>query len=201
MQSDIKKQKSNTEDIEAIQRCIAGDNSAFAFLQKKYNSIVYSLIRRMVKTEEDVQDLVQETFIKAYNALASFQPAYSFSAWLYRIASNNCIDFHRKRKVQIISLNQKQYGSDEEEEVEIEDNSYLPDMKMMNEEKKLALQAAFDKLPENYKLIMKLRHEEDLDYNEISARLNLPLGTVKAHLFRARKQMYDHLKHLQNLFT
>ncbi len=201
MQADIKKQKNIDEDLEAIRSCLNGDNSAFAILQRKYNSIVYSLIRRMVKSEEDVQDLVQETFIKAYNALSSFQPAFSFSAWLYRIASNNCIDFHRKKRVQIISLNQKHFDSNEEEEIEIEDNSYLPDLKLINDEKKLALQEAFDKLPDNYKAIMKLRHEEDLDYNEISVKLNLPLGTVKAHLFRARKQMYDYLKHKKNLFV
>ena len=201
MQVDNKKQISNDEDLRAIRRCLDGDTSAYTLLQKKYTSIVSSLIRRMIKNEEDVQDLVQETFIKAYNALASFQSAYSFSAWLYRIASNNCIDFHRKRKIQIISLNQKHYDSEDEEEMEIEDSSYLPDIKMMNEEKKKALQDAFDKLPENYKAIMKLRHEEDLDYNEISEKLNLPLGTVKAHLYRARKMMYDNLKNKRFLFV
>jgi RNA polymerase sigma-70 factor (ECF subfamily) len=178
-----------------------GDGDAFAFLQKKYNAVVTNLIRRMIKNEEDVRDLTQETFIKAYNALASFQSAYSFSAWIYRIASNNCIDFMRKRKVNLISLNMKMPNSDDEEEIEIHDDSYMPDIQVMNEEKKKALQSAFDTLPENYKTILKLRHEEDLDYNEIAEKLDLPLGTVKAHLFRARKLMYDQLKSKKYLFT
>jgi RNA polymerase sigma factor (sigma-70 family) len=189
------------EDIEAIKKCLEGDSSGFNYLQKKYKSIVTSLVRRMIKNEEDVEDITQETFIKAYNALASFQFGYSFSAWLYRIASNNCIDFLRKKRFQIISLNVKSHDSDEEEEMEIIDNSYMPDIKVLNDEKKKTLNEAFEKLPTNYKQILKLRHEEDLDYSEIAEKLNIPIGTVKAHLFRARKLMYDHLKANKHLFV
>ncbi len=189
------------EDIEAIKKCLSGDNTGFNYLQKKYKSIVISLVRRMVKNEEDVEDITQETFIKAYNALSSFQFGYSFSAWLYRIASNNCIDFLRKKRFQVISLNVKSHDSDDEEEMEIIDDSFMPDIKVLNDEKKRTLNDAFEKLPPNYKLILKLRHEEDLEYNEIAERLNIPIGTVKAHLFRARKLMYDHLKNNKHLFV
>lgn len=197
----IDKVKSNQEDIEVINKCLSGDTEAFGFIQKKYIGLVTSLIRRMIKVEEDVQDLVQETFIKAYNALASYQTTYSFSAWLYRIASNNCIDFHRKKRVHIISLNQKFNDSDEEEEIEIEDQSYMPDIGVINEDKRQAIIQAMSALPENYRQIIQLRHEEDLDYNEIAEKLNIPLGTVKAHLFRARRLMYDELKNKKYLFT
>ncbi len=193
-------QKSNQEDIEAIEKVLNGDTSAYKFIQKKYTGLVTSLIRRMIKVEEDVQDLTQETFIKAYNALSTYQSNYSFSAWLYRIASNNCIDFHRKKRVQIISLNQQQYNSDEMEEMEIEDASYLPDLQVINEDKRIAIYKALEALPDNYREIMQLRHGEDLDYNEIAKRLNIPLGTVKAHLFRARKLMYEELKNKKDLF-
>ena len=189
------------EDIKAINKCLSGDSSGFNLLQKKYKSIVTSLVRRMVKNEEDVEDITQETFIKAYNALHSFQFGYSFSAWLYRIASNNCIDFLRKKRFQVISLNVKSHDSDDEEEMEILDDSYMPDIKVLNDEKKKTLNEAFEKLPDNYKQILKLRHEEDLDYNEIAERLSIPIGTVKAHLFRARKLMYDHLKTNKYLFV
>ncbi len=195
----IDKVKSNQDDLEVITRILDGDTAAFAIIQKKYMGLVTSLIRRMIKVEEDVQDLAQETFIKAYNALSTYQSSYSFAAWLYRIASNNCIDFHRKRKVQHISLNQK-FGDGEEEEMEIEDQSYTPDTGIMNEEKRQALLNALNSLPENYRLIMQLRHDEDLDYNEIAERMNIPLGTVKAHLFRARKLMFDELKSKKYLF-
>lgn len=196
----IDQQKSNQEDIEAIEKVLSGDTSAYTFIQKKYTGLVTSLIRRMIKVDEDVQDLTQETFIKAYNALSTYQSNYSFSAWLYRIASNNCIDFHRKKRVQIISLNQPQYNSDEMEEMEIEDDSYLPDVQVINEDKRLAIYKALEALPDNYREIMQLRHGEDLDYNEIAVRLNIPLGTVKAHLFRARKLMYEELKNKKDLF-
>lgn len=195
------KNPNSEDDISAIERCLSGDNNAFNFLQKKYKNIVTALVRKMIKNDEDVEDLVQESFIKAFKALKSFQFTYSFSAWLYRIASNSCIDFLRKRKYQVISLNVKSNYSSEEEEMDIFDDSYMPDMKVLNEEKKKVLNEAFEKLPDNYKKILKLRHEEDLDYNEIAQNLQLPLGTVKAHLFRARKLMYDHLKSNKHLFV
>ncbi len=201
MDAAVTKNPNTEEDTAAIERCLAGDSSGFNYLQKKYKSIVTSLVRKMLKNEEDVEDLVQDTFIKAYNALKSFQFNYSFAAWLYRIASNGCIDFLRKKKYQVVSLNVKYNDSSEEEEMDIYDDSYMPDIKILNEEKRKILNEAFEKLPENYKKILKLRHEEDLDYNEISAKLELPLGTVKAHLFRARKLMYDHLKNNKHLFV
>ncbi|MDD3125127.1 MAG: sigma-70 family RNA polymerase sigma factor [Candidatus Kapabacteria bacterium] len=201
MIDDAKKQAIKEEDLATVQRCLEGDINAFALLQKRYTGIVTSLIRRMVKNEEDVQDLVQETFIKAYKALPSFQSLYSFSSWLYRIASNNCIDFHRKKRVQTISLNMRSPSSEDEEEYEISDTDYTPDLRILDEEKKRCLDEAFAKLPENYKQIMKLRHEEDMDYVQISEKLNLPLGTVKAHLFRARKMLYEQLKQKKYLFT
>src|SRR5574344_1275532 len=168
MIDDAKKQAIKEEDLATVQRCLEGDINAFALLQKRYTGIVTSLIRRMVKNEEDVEELVQETFIKAYKALPSFQSLYSFSSWLYRIASNNCIDFHRKKRVQTISLNMRSSSSEDEEEYEISDTDYTPDLRMLDEEKKRCLDEAFAKLPENYKQIMKLRHEEEMEYVQIS---------------------------------
>ena len=103
------------------------------------------------------------------------------------IASNNCIDFLRKRRFNTISITQISPDSSEEEDMDIEDNSYLADTDLMSNEKLKVLNEAIKKLPENYRLIIKLRHEDELDYNEISEQLGIPLGTVKAHLFRARK--------------
>lgn len=193
------KEKSNQEDVEAINRVLSGDTNAFAFIQKKYMGLVLSSIRKMVKVEEDVQDIAQETFIKAYNALHTYQSSYHFAAWLYRIASNNCIDFHRRKKVMHVSLNQN-FGDGEEEEMEIEDSSYVPDIDILHKERKDALKRAADSLPENYRTIMNLRHSQDMDYNQIAEKMNIPLGTVKAHLFRARKLMYEALKSERHLF-
>jgi RNA polymerase sigma-70 factor (ECF subfamily) len=188
------------EDLIAVNRVLAGDKSAFEILQKRYKRIISSLIRRMVRNEDDVDDLIQETFIKAYNALSTFQSGYSFSAWLYRIASNTCIDFLRKRRFDTISINNPMPSSDEEQTLDIHDSTYLPDVNLLNEERKKALNEAIANLPENYRKIIKLRHEEELDYNQIADILGIPLGTVKAHLFRARKILLTKLKKNKHLF-
>jgi RNA polymerase sigma-70 factor (ECF subfamily) len=188
------------EDFAAIERVLAGDASAYDLLQKKYRRIIAALIRRMVRNEDDVDDLVQEAFIKAYNALGRFQFDYSFSAWLYRIASNTCIDFLRRKRFNTVSINNPVKSSEDEQEYEIEDNTYIPDYDVLHEERRRALKEAVANLPENYRIIIKLRHEEEMEYAEISKKLDLPLGTVKAHLFRARKMLHSTLKKKVHLF-
>lgn len=189
---DSNKNNNSEEDFEAIRQVLAGNESAFGFLQKKYKPRITALIRRMIKDADDVEDLVQESFIKAYKALPKFQFGYNFSAWIYRIASNNCIDFLRKKRFKTISIDQP-LGNDEESYFDIEDNEMLPDIELISKERKNIINKAIEELPENYRTIINLRHKEELDYKEISERLDLPLGTVKAHLFRARKTLLEAL--------
>lgn len=191
----------NEEDIATVRQILElGDKSAFSILQKKYKTVISSLIRRMIKDEDDVDDLTQETFIKAYNALSTYRFEYAFSSWIYRIASNNCIDFLRKKRFPTISISKPLDCGDEDLYLEIEDSSSIPDMQVLSDEKQKIMNDAIDALPENYRKIIIMRHYEDLDYNEISDKLSLPLGTVKAHLFRARKiLMIDLKKHLHIL--
>lgn len=195
-----KNKEKDLTDSEVIAICLGGNSNAFAILEKRYKSVVTSLVRRMVKDDEDVKDIVQETFIKAYNALATFQDTYSFSGWLFRIASNSCIDFHRKKKLPSFSISKMPGNSDDEEEYEIEDHSFMPDDEMMEGERNDILREAFNQLPEKYREILRLRHEEDKEYSEIAEELEIPLGTVKANLFRARKMLYDALKKKKNIF-
>lgn len=155
----------------------------------------------MIKNDSDVEDLVQETFIKAYKALDKFKFNYSFSAWIYRIASNNTIDFLRKRRFDTFSIDKPIGNAEDENYFEIEDNSYSPDSELINQQKSDIISAAIDTLPENYREIILLRHEEELDYKTIAEQLDLPLGTVKAHLFRARKLLYEELKDKYNLLN
>ena len=155
----------------------------------------------MIKNDSDVEDLVQETFIKAYKALDKFKFNYSFSAWIYRIASNNTIDFLRKRRFDTFSIDKPIGNAEDENYFEIEDNSYSPDADLISEQKADIIRAAIDTLPENYREIILLRHEEELDYKAIAEQLDLPLGTVKAHLFRARKLLYEELKDKYNLLN
>lgn len=192
--SDIEVRK-NEEDLAAIAKILDdGDNSAFKFLQNKYSKIISALIRKMIKDEDDIDDLTQETFIKAYNALTTFRRDYPFSSWIYRIASNTCIDFLRKKRFPTISINKPVESSEDDLYIEIEDSSNIPDMNVLSEEKRKIIDEAINALPDNYRMIIKMRHEEDMEYNEISDKLGIPLGTVKAHLFRARKILMIDLK-------
>lgn len=192
--------KSNKEDYKAIKEIIAGNPSSFDFIQKKYKPLLSIMIRRMVRNEDDVQDLVQDTFIKAYNALDKFKFGYSFSAWIYRIASNTCIDFLRKKRFQFISIDRPNFTDDEDYVLEIEDRNHMPDLEVIQNDKQLAINEAMEQLPENFRKIIQLRHEQELDYQEIARILDIPLGTVKAHLFRARKMMYNSLRDKLSLF-
>ncbi len=185
------------DDLAIIEEILNGNKNLFSVLQKKYSKLIKTLIRKMIKDEDDVEDLVQETFIKAYKSLDRFQSNYTFSSWIYKIASNSCIDFLRKKRLNIVSLDQPFTNKNDDEDnihLEIEDNSYQPDIEFINNERKNALIDSIENLPEKYKIIIKMRHEEELDYNEIAEKLNLPLGTVKVHLFRARKLLLDNLK-------
>lgn len=191
---------SKEEDFEAIRKVLDGDINAFEFLQKKYKNLIYSLIKKMIKNQSDVEDLTQETFVKAFRALDKFQFNYSFSAWIYRIASNNCIDFLRKKRFNTFSIDKPIGDPEDDNYFEIEDNSYVPDSDVIANERSRILKEAIDNLPENYRVIIELRHNEELDYKTISDKLNLPLGTVKAHLFRARRLLFDALKDRSYLF-
>lgn len=188
------------EDLNAIKSILSGNIDNFKLLQNKYQKIVKNLIRKMIKNEEDVNDLAQETFIKAYNSLSSFQFQYTFSSWLFRIASNNCIDFLRKKRFSTISLSQPLNDSDDQV-FEVEDKEYAPDRTMLSEERRSLLLKAIEELPDHYREIIKLRHYEEMDYNQIAEHLNIPLGTVKAHLFRARKLLLQSLKQVKHIFT
>jgi RNA polymerase sigma-70 factor (ECF subfamily) len=198
--ADINSIESRAEDSDAVKKCLNGDNFYFRVLEKKYKKLIASLIRRMIKDEEDVLDLTQETFIKAYNALDTFQEGYSFSSWIYRIASNNCIDFLRKKRFQTVSLDQPLFDSDDDNYFDVEDVTSRPDTNYLAEERREIINKAIDELPESFKAIIKLRHEDDLDYTEIANKLNMPIGTVKAHLFRARKLLLHSLKSKRHLF-
>jgi RNA polymerase sigma factor (sigma-70 family) len=194
-------QESMEEDFATVRKLLAGDNSAFSNLGKKYKRYVSYLIRKMVQNEEDVEDLTQETFIKAYNAMDTFQFCYSFSSWIYKIASNNCIDFLRKKRFPTVSLSQPIFEEEDDYFLQIEDNGKQPDVEFLAKERQKAVRAAIEKLPENYREIIKLRHEHELDYTEIVEQLGIPIGTVKANLFRARKLLLTELKKSKSLFV
>lgn len=188
------KSASKLEDYNLIDKAIKGDQSAYERLMKKYYKLVNNLIYRMIYNKDDVEDLTQEAFIKAFNSLEKFDHQFAFSTWLYKIASNNCIDYLRKKKLNTISIDKEIDGEDEDLRFEIPDNDYVPDKNILETEKQAILKDAIESLPEKYKSVILLRHQDDMEYEEIAKKLKLPLGTVKAHIFRGRELLNKYLK-------
>lgn len=179
---------------ELIKKAIEGDESAYKNLLENYRGAIYNLLYKMVRNKEETEDLVQEAFMKAFKALPSFNEEYAFSTWLYKIAVNNCIDHMRKKKLQTYSINKPVQSKDGELDREFPDTSMSPDKSILSEERASIIETAIDELPENYKTAIILRHSEEKSYEEISKILNIPLGTVKARIFRAREMLKKKLK-------
>lgn len=187
----IDKIASNSEDIALVTAILNGQTNLYSKIQKKYNRMINSVIRRVVHNELEIQDLVQETYIKAYNALSGYDTKYSFSSWLMKIATNHAIDFLRKKKLETISLSSQSSDNDEDDFfIQIPDSESLPDQKLSQKEFSATINKIIDSMPENFRQIIILRYQQELDYNEIAELLAIPLGTVKATLFRAKKMMY-----------
>ena len=148
----------------------------------------------MVHDKGEVEDLVQEAFIKAFLSLATFNDEYAFSTWLYKIATNNCIDYIRRKKLSTFSINKPIESKDSEYTFELPDSTYEPDKEMIALQKQSLFEEAINSLPPKYRQVIILRHTEEKDYQEIATLLDLPLGTVKAHIFRAREMLYKFLR-------
>ena len=174
------------EEANLVRRCLAGDETAYRELIERYQSQIYSLALRMVRRAEDAEDLTQETFVRMFRALARYDPARPFAAWLFTIASRLCIDHIRRRKVSPISLTQRERGSEEEYEIEVEDPGLRPDEVATHAEESRRTADLIASLPPHYRIVVILRHVQDLSYEEIAEALHLPLGTVKARIHRAR---------------
>jgi RNA polymerase sigma-70 factor (ECF subfamily) len=185
---------SAAQDEAVIRSVLAGETDAFAKLEKKYRKIVAFLVRKMISNEEDVRDLTQETFVKAFAALPAFRFEYPFSRWLFKIASNRCIDHLRRKRLAPLSLDAPIATKDGGVMyVDPQDLGPTPDVQALASERSAMLRQALETLPEKYREVIRLRHEEELEYQEIADKLGHPLGTVKAHLFRARKMLYKQL--------
>lgn len=185
---------SKAEDIKHVNAAINGDHDAFAWIMKKYKGPLQNLIFKMVNDKNEVEDLIQEVFIKVFNSLRNYSQEYAFSTWIYRIAINNTIDYLRKKKLETFSINSDAEDDDDRPKFEIPDTSYSADASIILEQRQQIINDAINSLPDKYKKVIELRHKEELSYEEISEILNLPIGTVKAHLFRARELLNKYLK-------
>lgn len=182
------------DDSILVTKAKTGDGKAYDELTKLYKDAVYSIIYRMVHNKQEAEDLTQEAFIKAYNSINSFNEEYAFSTWLFKIATNNCIDFFRKRKLRTYSMDQTIQYKDDEIRQEYADNDPTADNVILANEKSMTIRNAILKLPEKYRTAIVLRHNEEKSYEEIAEILDLPLGTVKARIFRAREMLKKELR-------
>ena len=195
---EIKKQFSDKalEDFKLIDRAVQkNDEQAFAELMDRYRKPVYHMILKMVRNVDDAEDLTIEAFAKAFKNLHRFKKDYTFSTWLFRIATNNSIDFIRKKKLETMSLDTSyQDEGGENITIDIEDKGLNPQEEAIKSQKKEIIQIFVTRLPAKYQRLVRLRYFNELSYEEIAEELGAPLGTVKAQLHRARELMYDLVK-------
>ena len=195
---DLEKQFSDKalKDFELIDRAIKeGDQQAYAELMERYKKPVYHMILKMVRNVDDAEDLTIEAFAKAFKNLHRFKKDFTFSTWLFRIATNNCIDFIRKKRLETFSLNTSfKDDSGESVNIDVEDKNLDPQEEAIKSQKIELIQMFVTKLPAKYQRLVRLRYFQELSYEEIAQELNAPLGTVKAQLHRARELMYDLVK-------
>jgi RNA polymerase sigma factor (sigma-70 family) len=174
------------------------DQSAYAELMKRYRESIYFMLLKMIKNQDDADDLTIEAFGKAFKKLDQYVPTFAFSTWLFRIASNNCIDFIRRQKMITYSIDKEQVGKDGGKmQFDLPSSGLDPSEVVIRDQKIKLMHEVVDKLKPRYKRLVELRYFKELSYEEIADELQLPLGTVKAQLFRARDLLYNILKHKQ----
>lgn len=181
------------QDIYLVKRTLAGDDEAFARLVDAYKHRIYYFIYHKIPHKGDVEDLAQEVFFKVYKSLRKFDQKRNFSTWIYTIAHNQCIDYLRKKRLQAVSLDVPLFPSDDGREVRIEipDEEYEPEQVYERTAEQEEIIQAMESLPEQYSLVLKLRHLKGYSYEEIGEILSLPLGTIKSRIYRARRELKE----------
>ncbi|MGD0991657.1 MAG: sigma-70 family RNA polymerase sigma factor [Gemmatimonadales bacterium] len=188
-------------DREVVALAKAGKEAAYRELLSRYERPVFSLIYRMVRDRALAEDLAQETFIKVLNALDSYRPEFKFSSWIFKIANNAAIDQLRKRELNTLSLDGAP-GARTAEEVEATalqavDRTESPLAELESRELGSEIEQAIGRLRPEYRTAILLRHVEGRAYEEIAEVMDLPLGTVKTYIHRARLELREYLAHLR----
>ena len=175
------------QDLELVEAARLGKQSAYADLMDRYRDSIYFMMLKMVRNADDADDLTIEAFGKAFSRLDQYSPSFAFSTWLYKIASNNSIDFIRKKRIQVTSMDSG-YTNDDGERIQIDarSNTMNPEETVIYGQKVLHMRMLVSKLKPRYRVLVEKRYFDELSYEEIAEELQLPLGTVKAQLFRAR---------------
>jgi len=189
-------------DQEIVVLAVEGKEAAYRELIRRYERPVFSLVLRMVRDRQLAEDLSQETFIKALNAIASYRPEYKFSSWIFKIANNAAIDHLRRRELNTLSIDGSPNATSAEDieatALQVGDKAETPLAELEARELGTAIEKAIGRLRPEYRSCIMLRHVEGLAYEEIAQLLDLPLGTVKTYIHRARHELRDMLTHLRD---
>jgi RNA polymerase sigma-70 factor (ECF subfamily) len=182
-------------DFALVNDAINGDQTAYTKLMGIYRDQLFFTMKRMVQNIDDAEDLTIEAFGKAFKMLTNYTPNYAFSTWLFKIATNHCIDFLRKQnKHKILSIDESLQNESSLNDNFFQDEVPDPEERMINEQKDIVLQEFIRKLHPDYQEILKLKYFYNLSYQEISEELEIPIGTVKARLFRSKELLLTTIK-------
>ncbi len=178
------------KDLLLVEKARNGDGKAFAALLNRYRDSIYYLHLKMVNNPADAEDLTIEAFGKAFKSIGTYTPDFAFSTWLFKIATNNCIDFIRKKQMSPSLIDQM---SNEDEDMTASLQSDLPDPEeiLINEQKIIRLREVVEQLKPLYRDLIELRYYREFSYEEIAAELSIPVGTVKARLNRAKHLLHN----------
>ena len=177
-------------DLLLVNRAREGDEKAFASLMNRYRDSIYFMLLKMVNNPYDAEDLTIEAFGKAFRNIESYTPKFAFSTWLFKIATNNCVDFIRKKQLSPSPLDHPQESLDNAT-ANIQSDLPDPEESLIISQKINALKEIVNQLKPRYKSLIELRYYKEYSYEEISSELNLPIGTVKAQLYRAKTLLYN----------
>jgi len=188
------------KDFKLIDRAVGGEEKAYAILMNRYRKSVYHTILKMVRNVDDAEDLTIEAFAKAFRNLPKFKKDYTFSTWLFRIATNNAIDFIRKKKIDTFSIDSEVSSDDGDNmKIDIRDINPNPQEETIKQQKAELIREFVTNLPPKYQKLVSLRYFDEMSYEEIAEQINAPLGTVKAQLHRARELLFDLVKNSKNI--
>ncbi len=190
------------KDYKLVRKAIdENDQNAFSILLNKYRDSIFFMLLKMVNNRDDAEDLTIEAFGKAFNRLHQYTPNYAFSTWLFKIATNNCIDFLRKKKKNVLSIDNRMENNDGDTFMfELKSTSRNPEEEAIRAQKIQLMRSVVEQLKPRYQLLVEMRYFQEKSYDEIAQELSLPLGTVKAQLFRARDILYNILKESKDNF-
>lgn len=180
-------------DSELVSEAIRGSQQAYTKLMERYRDSIFFMVQKMINNREDADDIMMDSFGRAFSSLEKYDNNYAFSTWLYRIAINNCIDFIRKKRLDVVSIDEP--INDDESSIiahDVETNDPDPEQMYIKEQRVQMMKGILSQMKPKYRSLIELRYFKELSYEEIAVELDIPAGTVKARLFRA-KELLSHI--------